>query len=381
MIIVADENMPALDAMFGDHAEIRVYPGRDIGAEQVRDADILLVRSVTQVDERLISAAPGLKFVGTATIGFDHIDTLALEARGIPWSNAPGCNAQAVGEYVLTALLTLAERLGVSLAGRTLGVIGAGNTGSATAQRAAALGMTVLLNDPPLQRQGDPRSFVELNALLAQSDIICCHVPLNRDGDDCTYHLLDGERLAMLKTDAWLVNACRGEVVDNQALVAHKRACPDCRLILDVWEGEPNPLAELVASADIATPHIAGYSVEAKLRGNWLLLNTLAQTLGISKVPPLSTFVPPSSISSVGLADLAGQGEMARLARLVYDIDAQDRRFRAWFSQPGGFDRQRKAHLERREFMSLTIEGPAQQADLWSQLGFNTRENPHGTGL
>ncbi|TKB49847.1 4-phosphoerythronate dehydrogenase [Ferrimonas sediminicola] len=381
MIIVADENMPALDAMFGGHAEIRTYPGREIGPDQVGDAEILLVRSVTRVDPALIEAAPRLKFVGTATIGFDHIDTRALEARGISWSNAPGCNAEAVGEYVLTALLTLAERLGVPLKGRTLGVIGAGNTGSATAARAAALGMRVLLNDPPKQRGGDPRAFVDLGTLLTQSDVVCCHVPLSRQGADATFHLLDAARLGLMKANAWLVNACRGEVVDNGALIAHKRTHPECRLILDVWEGEPNPMAELVALAEIATPHIAGYSVEAKLRGNWLLLSRLGETLALDEVPPLTTYLPQAAISTLGLSAPAAQSDLARVARLVYDIDAQDRRFREWSGQVGGFDRQRKAHLERREFMSLTIVGPAEQAALWSQLGFNTRENLHGTGL
>ncbi|SDJ94685.1 4-phosphoerythronate dehydrogenase [Ferrimonas sediminum] len=372
MIIVADENMPALDAMFGHLAEIRCYPGRGIGPEQVRDADVLLVRSVTQVNQALIDAAEKLKFVGTATIGFDHIDVAALAAREIPWSNAPGCNAEAVGEYVLTALLTLAQRLSVSLEGKTLAVIGAGNTGSATARRAQALGMQVLLCDPPLQAAGDPRQFESLDAVLAAADIVSCHVPLVRDGAHPTWHLLDETRLNGLKPDAWLVNACRGEVVDNRALLALKQARPDLKLILDVWEGEPSPMAELVEVSEIATPHIAGYSVEAKLRGNWMLLEVLAKQLGLGPVAEFSRFVPEAEIASVRVSAAVNQSLLARVARLVYDIDSEDRRFRQWLAQPGGFDRQRKAHLNRREFLSLTVGHSGQAApDLWSELGFN----------
>ncbi|WP_028114661.1 4-phosphoerythronate dehydrogenase [Ferrimonas kyonanensis] len=372
MIIVADENMPALDAMFGHLAEIRCYPGRAIGPDQVRDADILLVRSVTQVNQALIDAAKTLKFVGTATIGFDHIDVAALEARGIPWSNAPGCNAEAVGEYVLTALLTLAERLSVSLEGKTLAVIGAGNTGSATARRAQALGMRVLLCDPPLQAAGDPRQFESLEAALAEADIVSCHVPLVRDGDHPTWHLLDEARLTALKPDTWLVNACRGEVVDNQALLAVKLRRPDLKLILDVWEGEPSPMTALVEVTDLATPHIAGYSVEAKLRGNWMLLQVLAKQLDLGPVADFTQFVPTAEIASLRLSTPMNQSLLARVARLVYDIDSEDRRFRQWQTQAGGFDRQRKAHLNRREFLSLTVGHSGQAApDLWSELGFN----------
>lgn len=373
--IVADENMPALDALFGPYAEIHTYPGREIGPEQVKDADILLVRSVTKVDRALLEAASKLKFVGTATIGFDHLDIDALNERGIRWSNAPGCNAEAVGEYVTTALLTLAERESVALTGKTLGIIGAGNTGSAVAKRAGALGLKVLLCDPPLAEAGDERDFVELDALLAQADIVSCHVPLTQSGAHPTWYLLDESRLASLKPDTWLVNACRGEVIDNRALIEVKRQRPDLKLILDVWEGEPNPITELVELTEIATPHIAGYSVEAKLRGNWLLLAQLKQELGIDQLPAFAQFVPASELATLTIDDGALSGEQwqrlaARVARLVYDIDAEDRRFRRWHTQGGGFDKQRKAHLNRREFLSLAIASEQRQ---WQSLGFESK--------
>ncbi|SHI08677.1 4-phosphoerythronate dehydrogenase [Ferrimonas marina] len=374
MKIVADENMAALEPLFASLGSITSLPGRDIGPEQVADADALLVRSVTKVDEALLRAAPKLRFVGTATIGTDHLDTAALARRGIPWSNAPGCNAEAVGEYVLTALLLLAQRQGVELSQRRVGVVGLGNTGSAVARRLQALGIEVLCCDPPKAAQRAAGTWHELDTLLAECDVITLHVPLITEGQGATVNLLDEARLGMLKSGAWLVNACRGEVIDNPALVRVKRKRPDLKLVLDVWANEPHPLADLVALAEIATAHIAGYSREGKIRGSQMLHRALMQQKQQpQQTPALASLLPDSPLPAQQIESKLDQTELLSLMSGVYDLAAEDRLFRA--ALPDGFDRRRKANLARREFSAQTlyIADPSQAKRL-AQLGFTVKE-------
>ncbi len=264
MRILADENIPVVDAFFADQGSIRRLPGRAIDRAALAEVDVLLVRSVTEVSRAALAGSP-VRFVGTCTIGTDHLDLDYFAEAGIAWSSAPGCNARGVVDYVLGCLLAMAEVRGADLAERTYGVVGAGQVGGRLVEVLRGLGWKVLVCDPPRQAREPDGEFVSLERLLAEADVISLHTPLNRDGEHPTRHLLDEPRLAALRPGTWLVNASRGAVVDNQALRRLLEGGADLEVALDVWEGEPQADPELAARCLIATPHIAGYSLEGKL--------------------------------------------------------------------------------------------------------------------
>ncbi|GAA5190931.1 4-phosphoerythronate dehydrogenase [Ferrimonas gelatinilytica] len=371
MNLLADENMAALTPLFAPLGRLRALPGRDISATDMADVEALLVRSVTRVDASLLAAAPKLRFVGTATIGTDHLDLAALSERGIRWANAPGCNAEAVGEWVLQALLVLALRSGRALRDCTLGIVGVGNTGSAVLRRLKALGVRVLCCDPLRQAAGDSGPWFSLDQLLAQCDGITLHVPLVEGGANATRALLDQQRLAQLGEGAWLLNASRGEVIDNRALVAEKRRRPDLKLALDVWEQEPLPMPELVELADIATPHIAGYSLEGKIRGSLML--HCALTRGQVRTPALAELLDAPAKPAEAAPTTLDDQSLLGLLQQVFDLEREDERFRA--ALPGGFDARRKANLARRECSALTLRPVDDtQRTVLSALGFSLTE-------
>lgn len=284
--IVADENIPLVTDLFGSLGSVHILSGRDMTPNTVRDADVLLVRSVTRVDAALLDDS-AVRFVGSATSGLDHIDTGYLRQRGIPFASAPGSNADSVVEYVLATLLYLAVNRGEILGDKTLGIVGCGRIGSRLATRAAALGMTVLLCDPPLAEEDDPvgtaRNYLPLDTLIEQADVLTFHVPLVREGPHRTWHMIGRDELTALRPGAWLINTSRGAVFDNKALLEilqHAERRP-AAVALDVWEGEPVPSAALLRCVDIATPHIAGYSYDGKVAGAYMLRDAMASLPGM----------------------------------------------------------------------------------------------------
>lgn len=370
--IIADENMPCVDALFGGLGHIEKVNGRTLTADDVIDADVLLVRSVTQVNAELLEKNTRLRFVGSATIGTDHIDLDYLKSRHIPFANAPGCNATAVGEFVFIALLELANRFGETLKHKTVGIVGAGNTGSAVAKCLTAFGVKVLLHDPLLQTQGDERSFVSLDTLIEHCDVLSLHVPMIRTGSFPTWHLFDERRLSQLATGTWLINCCRGDVIDNQALIKVKLARPDLKLVLDVWEGEPHPMPDLVPLVELATPHIAGYSLEGRARGSFMLYQALTAHLGYDSKLSLQDLLTPHWIERIHLQALPDEKALLQLVRLVYDLRDDDRLFRNQFLNVNGFDHMRKIHKHRRELSVLTLVNSRQFDVNWlSYLGFS----------
>ena len=230
------------------------------------------MRSVTQVNEALLADTP-VRFVGTATIGTDHVDLPWLERQGIGFSSAPGSNADSVVEYVLSSLLHLARERGFDLFDKVVGIVGVGNVGGRLQQRLQTMGIEVLLCDPPRVDQEGEAGFVDLATLLQQADIVSLHTPLVRSGPWPSWHLFNAEALALLKPDAILLNTGRGSVIDNRALLAFKRQRPDVTLVLDVWEHEPEVDPQLAALCAVATPHIAGYALDGKIRGSWHALS------------------------------------------------------------------------------------------------------------
>ena len=365
MLIVADENIPLLDEFFAGFGEIRRLPGRGIDAAAVADADLLLVRSVTQVDRALLEGS-AVKFVGTCTIGTDHLDLDYFQQAGIAWASAPGCNARGVVDYVLGSLLVLAEQQGVDLASRTYGVIGAGQVGSRLLKVLRGLGWRVLVCDPPRQA-AEGGDFVSLQQVLDECDVISLHTPLERLGEHPTHHLFDSLRLAALKPGSWLINASRGAVVDNQALRELLTQRSDLQVVLDVWEGEPQADVELAALCRIATPHIAGYSLDGKLRGTAQIYQALCQHLGVASSIELAQLMPAPWLSELTIdASAAPAWALASICRAVYDPRRDDADFRRSLqgdaaTRRAAFDGLRKHYPMRREIdgVKVCVKGDA----------------------
>lgn len=370
--LVADENMPAVEALFGDFANITRLPGREMQASDLAQADILLVRSITAVKDSLLAQAQRLKFVGTATIGIDHLDTAALESRGISYSNAPGCNADAVVDYTLSGIYKDAQVRGQNLNELCFAVVGCGQVGSRLLERLRALGHQPLSCDP-LRVDETGFAHTPIDEVVRKADVICLHTPLTKKGEAPSEHLLDEARLRQLKPGALLLNAGRGAVIDNAALLRVANDRPDLVLVLDVWEHEPSVDLLLAQRCFIATPHIAGHSIDGKLRGTWMLYDQVCKSFGLEQRFKLEDILPAPRILGVTLAEDA---EPHRLLQLVYDQWADDRRFRASLvadaaQQRTNFDQLRKNYPYRREFAALRIAvaSAAQQAEL-TAMGF-----------
>lgn len=359
MRIVADENIPLLDEFFAGFAEIKRLPGRGIDAAAVADADLLLVRSVTNVDRTMLRGS-AVKFVGTCTIGTDHLDLDYFQQAGISWASAPGCNARGVVDYVLGSLLVLAEQQGVDLASRSYGVIGAGQVGSRLVKVMRGLGWRVLVCDPP-RHALEGGDFVSLQQVLDECDVLSLHTPLEKLGEHPTYHLFDAQRLAALKTGSWLINASRGAVVDNRALRELLSQRRDLHVVLDVWEGEPQVDVALAALCRIATPHIAGYSLDGKLRGTAQIYQALCQHLEVAASIELAQLMPTAWLHSLTIDASADPAwALASICRAVYDPRRDDADFRRSlqgdeFSRRKTFDTLRKHYPMRREIDGLEV--------------------------
>jgi erythronate-4-phosphate dehydrogenase len=369
--ILVDENMPYARELFSRLGEVRAVPGRPIPTDALTDADALMVRSVTKVNEALLGDK-AIKFVGTATAGTDHVDQSWLTQAGIGFSAAPGCNAIAVVEYVFSALLMLAERDGFALADRTVGIVGVGNVGGRLQKRLEALGIKTLLCDPPRADNGDEGDFRSLDELVAEADVITFHTPLYKEGQYKSLHLADEALIRRLKPGTILINACRGPVVDNAALLKCLEEGQNLSVVLDVWEPEPDLNLALLDKVDLGTSHIAGYTLEGKARGTTQVFEAYSQFIGQPQEVALSTLLPAPEFGRISLHGPLDQPTLKRLAHLVYDVRRDDAPLRKVAGIPGEFDKLRKNYLERREWSSLTVEcDDADAAELLQKLGFN----------
>jgi len=374
--ILVDENMPYAGDLFRRLGEVKAVPGRPIPAAELADADALMVRSVTKVNEALLSGTP-IKFVGTATAGTDHVDEQWLQQAGIGFSAAPGCNAIAVVEYVFSSLMLLAERDGFDLRDRTVGIVGVGNVGSRLQARLEAWGVKTLLCDPPRADRGDDGEFLPLDALVRDADVLTFHTPLFKDGPYKSWHLADEEVISRLKPGAILINACRGPVVDNAALLRRLETGQSLSVILDVWEPEPDLDVALLAKVDIGTAHIAGYTLEGKARGTTQVFEAFSDFIGKRQQVALDTLLPAPEFGRITLHGPLDQSILKRLIHLVYDVRRDDALLRKVAGIPGEFDKLRKNYLERREWSSLYVQcDDNQAATLLQKLGFNAVHHP-----
>ncbi len=373
MKIVADQNIPFVKECFEHLGQVRLVAGRDVAASIVADADALLVRSVTKVNEALL-AGSRVQFVGTATIGVDHIDQDYLATREIGFASAPGSNANSVAEWVVAALLTVAETYHWTLAGRFLGIVGVGNVGSRVALKCQALGLEVRLNDPPLARQTGDAKYRPLEDLY-DCDIVTFHTPLTLNGSDKTYHLAGKDFFKQLKPGAIFLNSSRGAVHDTAAL---HHAMDQQRLqavILDVWENEPVIDTTLLKRVDLASPHIAGYSYDGKITGLLMIYQALCEHFQRPAKHTLQDFLPAPLVPEIDLRSGTGtpQDIIRRVVRQVYDIEADDARTRdilktALEQQGAVFDGLRKNYPIRREFQNTVIRGASKHESLMQIL-------------
>lgn len=378
-MIVVDQNIPYGLEAFSSSGEVVRVPGRDIHPDQVREATALVVRSITKVNAALLEGS-AVRFVGTCTIGTDHLDIPWLESRGIAWSSAPGCNARSVAEYVVAAL-ALAHRRGkcdLSMA-PLAGVVGVGRVGRQVASALECLGLSVLRNDPPRAELEGSAEFVDLPELLSRCTIVCAHLPFTRSGMHKTHGLLSWEHLRSLPQGAVFLNAGRGPTSPSQGLRKLLEERPDLTLILDVWDPEPALPPDIAARTLVATPHIAGYSFEGKVEGTRMIREQLGLREGLApwSVPRLE----PAPFVARDSTDQDPWMELCDLILDAYDLRADDARTReilplAEVARGESFDRLRKEYPMRREFRNRPVIGweglPMGVRTMAARLGFGT---------
>ncbi len=352
MKIVADENIPLAQEFFGTLGELELVPGRNLSAAEISNADVLIVRSVTPVNSSLLEDS-SIKFVGSCTIGTDHLDVEFLNRNRIAWANAPGCNANSVVEYVFAALAALS----VDWREKRFAVIGCGNVGSRLYNQLRALELRCDVVDPALTTRQCP-DLVDLTQAL-QADVICLHTPLTLTGPWSTHHMINGERLEQMPNNAILINAGRGGVVDNSQLLAHLDQNPNFKAVLDVWEHEPAINLQLLDKAALATPHIAGYSYDGKVKGTEMIYQWLCQSLGVEASATLGQVMPETEQAVLKWSGQRSPEDINKYLRQAYDIQADDKNLRAVMAssdQPGvEFDLLRKNYPVRREFTNFQI--------------------------
>jgi erythronate-4-phosphate dehydrogenase len=359
MKIIADANIPYVRECFSTVGDVVLVDGRQMKRQTVADADVLLVRSVTPVGADLLEGSSA-KFVGTATIGFDHVDIDYLRRRGIGFASAPGSNANSAAEYIIAGLLEIGQKCDIELEGKSIGVIGVGNVGVRVVEKARALGMEVYLNDPPLSRQTGDAKYRPVEELF-DCDFITLHTPLTFEGEDKTFHLADERFFMSLKERCVFFNASRGGVVDSEALKGAIRSGRLRAVVLDVWENEPDIDLELLSLVDVGTPHIAGYSLDGKMAGMIMIYRAACQYLGLDAKHSVEDFLPEAPVPELRV-DCRGfdQDVIMGAVQKIYDIRRDDVRLRWVMEKPeakrrGYFDNLRKHYPVRREFHNTRV--------------------------
>jgi len=371
MKIVIDDKIPFIRGILENYGKVIYASGGTIDNEMVKDADAMIIRTRTKCNEQLLKNS-SVKFIATATIGHDHIDKEYCIAHNIKWVNAPGCNAKSVEQYMTAALLYLHIYDQIELKGKTLGVVGVGNTGSKTAEIAKILGMNVLLNDPPRARQEQSNIFVSWKEIIAHSDFICFHVPLNRDGIDQTYHLVDQSFIDKVSSKVFLINTCRGEVIDNQVLKSALNLHQIQGAVLDVWENEPATDLELMDLCKIVTPHIAGYSADGKANGTENSIRALSHfyKLDLNEWTCSDIPIPHALELSIDGKGKSDEQILFEAVHYTYPIEKDDAKLR---QSTKTFEKQRGDYPIRREFSNYKVilsNGSDQVEEQLKKLGF-----------
>jgi erythronate-4-phosphate dehydrogenase len=370
--IVADNKIPFLAGVLEMVAKVEYLPGAMINHKHLLDADALMVRTRTRCDASLLEGTP-VKFIASATIGHDHIDKEYCREKGIAWTNAPGCNAGSVVQYVSSAMAHIFSQKKSPFGEITLGVIGAGNVGSRLIKVAKTLGIKTLVNDPPRERTEGSEGFCSLDTLLAASDIVTLHVPLNMAGPDKTFHMANQVFFRKMKPGAWLINSSRGEVAETKALISALQSGKLEGTIIDVWENEPDIDRELLSLVTIATPHIAGYSADGKANGTSMSVQAISRYFGLGLDEWRPQTIPLSLKAPLSLSAKAKSKEeiFCELSLQAYDIYVDDSALR---KVPETFEKLRGDYPIRREPHALKVRGnllKKEQMDFIRALGYN----------
>lgn len=358
MKIIADKNIPQVEEAFGYIGDLHAVEKREIVPTIIKDADVLLVRSEVKVNEALLDGS-SVKFVATPTAGIDHIDLEYLESRNIGFAHAPGCNSNSVAEYIAAALLLLCKRKQIEIAGKTLGIVGVGHVGSKVAAKAKALGMNVLLCDPPKQRETGDSMYLPLEQLM-NADFITLHVPLTKSGPDATYHLFDEDRIGKMKQGSILLNSSRGSVVKTSAIkdALLEKYLSGC--VLDVWESEPNIDIELLKLVDLGTPHIAGYSYDGKLKGTRMIHDAVCEYFKLERKWSSRSETSNAVQNLEYISEQGFQNELYKHVKRFYNIENDDADLRKALSlsdsdRSDAFYSLRRNYRIRREFYTSSV--------------------------
>jgi erythronate-4-phosphate dehydrogenase len=366
LTLVIDDHIPFIKGVFEPYAEVIYAPGGRIEQDIARQADGLIIRTRTNCTADLLSGTR-IKFIATATIGFDHIDTEYCKSEGISWHHAPGCNSSSVRQYMASALVTLASKFNFSLKNKIIGIIGAGHVGNKIASLARDLGMVPLLNDPPRERIEGHSGFVSLDDIRETADIISLHVPLTFPGPDKTYHLVDNNFLQKLGKKPFLINTSRGQVIETQAILKHLDKGTINGFVADVWENEPWLDMELMKRAAIATPHIAGYSIEGKANGTAACVRAASHFFQFSIDDWYPRILPQPANPYIKLQAEGKTNEqvIAEVILSTYDIMQDDNALR---NTPSQFERLRNFYPTRREPGAFTLKIKGHRPDLMGSL-------------
>jgi len=354
MKIIIDDKIPYIRGAFENVAEVVYLPGSKTTPDVVKDANAIVTRTRTICNEKLL-AGSSVKFIATATIGYDHIDTDYCDAAGIKWTNAPGCNSKSVEQYIASALMVLAERKNLKLQDLCIGVVGVGNVGSKVARICEIFGMKVLLNDPPRERAEGSGKFVSIDEIKEKADIITLHVPLNMKGEDATFHMADDTFFNSLKRNPILINSCRGEVVETNAVKNALKTGKISVFVCDCWENEPDIDLELLKMTEIATPHIAGYSKDGKANGTQMSVQAISNffNLNLNSWQPSGVEPPANPVIIIDGSGLSEQEILSKAILHTYDIRNDDQLLRA---NTSNFEQQRGDYPVRREFPAFSIK-------------------------
>jgi len=348
MKVVIDDKIPYIKGALEPFAEVVYLPGSKTTPEVVKNADAIITRTRTICNEKLL-AGSSVKFIATATIGYDHIDTDYCRNADIEWTNAPGCNAKSVEQYVASALFTWALERRIKLREKTIGIIGVGNVGSKVARFCKIIGMKILQNDPPRERVEGSGKFVTLETIQEEADIITFHVPLNMEGEDATFHMANDLFFGKLARKPLVINSCRGEVFDTNAVKTALKSGVIADFIADCWENEPEIDLELLDMTYLATPHIAGYSKDGKANGTTMSIRAISRFfgLGIDNWQPSEVELPENTEIVIDGSRRDEESIIAEAVLSTYDIESDDDALR---SNPNDFEKLRGDYPVRREF-------------------------------
>jgi erythronate-4-phosphate dehydrogenase len=374
MKFIIDDKIPYIKGALEPFGEVIYLSGPKTTPEIVKDADAIITRTRTNCNEKLLSGS-SVKFIATATIGFDHIDTDYCDSAGIRWTNAPGCNSKSVEQYIASTLFVLAEKKGFQLKGKTIGVVGVGQVGSKVARICELFGMKVLLNDPPREREEGTEKFCSLNEIRQKADIITLHVPLNSQGEDATFHLADSNFFNALEQKPIVINSCRGEVLDTTAAKTALKNGQISGMVIDCWENEPDIDPELLGLVDLATPHIAGYSKDGKANGTSMSIQAISRFfgLGIDDWQAQQIELPEKTTIDIDGSNVSEEEILRKAILATYDIRTD---YIALRKNPEIFEKLRGDYPVRREFPVYTINAKNVEEgtlEVLKKLGFTIK--------